>query len=49
MIFSRRDFLATAAVSSLSLGLPEGSEAETARAEDTTNTGKLPIIICANS
>ncbi len=47
---SRRDFLATAAVSSLSLGM-QGQEKADAAVNPTENSkpGKLPIIICANN
>jgi N4-(beta-N-acetylglucosaminyl)-L-asparaginase len=50
MSVSRRDFLATAAVSSLSLGVH--AEANTAMTVDPaaeTKPSKLPIIICANN
>ncbi|MBZ5720364.1 MAG: N(4)-(beta-N-acetylglucosaminyl)-L-asparaginase [Acidobacteriia bacterium] len=51
MGYSRRDFLATAVVGSLSLGL-EGQESkatEPARAATDPTTGKRPIIVCAKN
>jgi len=51
MSVSRRDFLAAAAVSSLSLGLQGEQTADTAvsHTEESRRPGKLPIIICANN
>jgi len=50
MTVSRRDFLATAAVSSLALGL-EGQQGTNSAANhgQDTKPGKLPIIVCANN
>ncbi len=46
MVFSRRDFLATAAAGSLSLGLQPKSDSEM---NSAAQPGKLPIIICARN
>src|SRR4051812_14393232 len=49
MTVSRRDFLTTATVGSLSLGMhAQESQSSTNRREDT-KPGKLPVIICANN
>ncbi len=49
MSVSRRDFLATAAVSSLTLGL-EAEQADSAQNQGKeTKPGKLPVIICAKN
>ena len=55
MTFSRRDFLTTAVVGSLSLGLPREGPAEQAKnppdksPETGAGMGKTPIIVCANN
>jgi N4-(beta-N-acetylglucosaminyl)-L-asparaginase len=50
MSVSRRDFLATAAVSSLSLGLQaEEKTGATVNHTDDVKPGKLPVIICASN
>ena len=47
MAFSRRDFLTTAVVGSLSLGLEgqEQKEQDSKRAQTRTLAGKLPILV----
>ena len=47
MAFSRRDFLTTAVVGSLSLGLEgqEQKEQDSKKAQTRTLAGKLPIIV----
>ena len=49
MAFSRRDFLSTAAIGALSLGLEgqERSNPGSSKPETSTEAGKRPIIICA--
>ncbi len=51
MTLSRRDFLATALVGSLSLGLQgkEQDQQDSKKAEAGSGLGKRPIIICANN
>jgi N4-(beta-N-acetylglucosaminyl)-L-asparaginase len=51
MTVSRRDFLATAVVGSLAVGLPEIASAtqESATATSKAGSGKRPIIVCANN
>jgi N4-(beta-N-acetylglucosaminyl)-L-asparaginase len=55
MSFSRRDFLTTAVIGSLSLGLHGGSQAQQTKnppaksPQAGSGTGKTPIIVCANN
>jgi N4-(beta-N-acetylglucosaminyl)-L-asparaginase len=51
MSVSRRDFLATAVVGSLSLGLPaaEALAQDSKQAQTTAKAGKRPILICAGN
>jgi N4-(beta-N-acetylglucosaminyl)-L-asparaginase len=51
MTFSRRSFLTTAVVGSLSLALQgqEKNQQESKKDETGTGAGKLPVIVCANN
>jgi len=51
MPFSRRDFLTTAVVGSLSLGLQGQEKTQQGSSKDERGIGaaKLPIIVCANN
>ena len=50
MPFSRRDFLATAALGSLALGVDgQGGKTQDSRRAETKTVAKRPIIICANN
>src|SRR5215471_6226738 len=48
MTVSRRDFLTTAVVGSLSLSLPEQGRAQSS-ATTSSSSGKRPIIVCAHN
>ncbi|HET7209735.1 MAG TPA: N(4)-(beta-N-acetylglucosaminyl)-L-asparaginase [Terriglobales bacterium] len=49
MGFSRREFLTTAAVGSLALGLDVNAEQTAAASSQGSGQGKTPIIVCANN
>jgi len=49
MTVSRRDFLATAVMGSLSLGLTDESKGQQSKQGPGSSGGKRPIIICANN
>ena len=51
MVFSRRDFLTTAGIGALSLGLEgqDRNKPDSTKSESSAATGKRPIIICAGN